>query len=83
MTCLARTFKFSETAVRTCTHLQEWEVPFNPELPDHEHVIRLKMGHCHLFGSECDNQLRILRNALVHYPAMYKLQNYKIRFTLR
>ena len=60
------------------THIQEWEVPFNPEMPDYEHRVKERMGHplaCHLFGSECANPLRILRNALVHYPALSKLQN--------
>ncbi len=60
------------------THIQEWEVPLDPEIPDFESKAgNLRMGHphvCHLFGSVCDNQLRILRNALVHYPALSKLQ---------
>ncbi len=54
------------------THIQEWEVP---EMPDYEHRVKERMGHplaCHLFGA---NPLRILRNALVHYPALSKLQN--------
>ncbi len=69
-------------ALHTCPHvhtcIQEWEVPFNPEMPNYEHVVKERMGHplaCHLFGSECNNPLRILRNALVHYPALFKLQN--------
>ncbi len=68
--------------VHTHTHIQEWEVPLDPEIPDFESKAgNLRMGHphvCHLFGSVCDNQLRILRNALVHYPALSKLQGQAI-----
>ena len=58
-----------------CEHIQEWEVPLDPKIPDHGGQFEDgPLFVCHLFGSVCDNQLRILRNALVHYPALSKLQ---------
>lgn len=60
---------------------QEWDVQYKTEkkqttfLCDKGPVLR--MGHplvCHLEGSECISPLRILRNALVHYPQFGQLK---------
>ena len=67
---------------------REWEIPDKPkpDIPDngeeeeeHEYmpICIQKQGHplvCHLLGSECRSQLRILRNAIVHYPLLCKFQ---------